>query len=226
MYWALQPEGVWISDDQHIVKMKCSISEVPKDTQDLQIGLLTTKVKAPTYITSEAVGYDLYSSEGIKILPCASILVCTDIAIPVPPGIYERKAPKSGLSVENYIDISAGVVDKDYIGQIKILLFNHSDTEFIIREGAIIAQLIREQIQTPDTKTVQSLQSTERGSAVFGSIGISSKPLHEETLFFKGKLKIGIHYIQASLLSDCGATSFILHEEYANENQILTIQRK
>ena len=157
MYLALQPEGIWISDDQHIVKMKCSISKVPKDTQDLQIELLTTKGKAPTYITSEAVGYDLYSSEGIKIPPCASILLCTDITILVPPGIYGRIAPKSGLSVENCIDIGAEVVDKYYIGQIKILFINHSDTEFLIREGAKIAQLIREQIQTPDTKTVQSL---------------------------------------------------------------------
>ena len=108
----------------------------------------------------------------------------------------------------------------------KILLINHSDTEFLVQQGDRIAQLIFEQIKTPDTKTVQSLQSTERGSKRFGSTGIFTKPVHGEKLFFKAKLKIGGHYIQATLLLDFGATSPILCDEYAKENQILTKQRK
>ena len=158
MYLTLGPLGVWISDYQHEVKMKRSISEISKDTQDLQIQLLTPKGKAPTRSTSEAVGYDLYSSEDIKVPPRTRILVSTDIAIQVPPGTYGRIAPRSGLSVKNCIDIGAGVIDKDYRGQIKMLLINHSDYEFLVQQGDRIAQLILEQIKTPDTKTVQSLQ--------------------------------------------------------------------
>ena len=149
-----------------------------------------------------------------------------DIAIQVPPGTYGRIAPRSGLSVTNCIDIGAGVIDKDYRGQIKILLINHSDTEFLVQQGDRIAQLILEQNKTPGTKTVQSLQSTERDYKGFGSTGISSKPVHGERLFFKAELKIGGHYIQARLLLDCGATSTILREEYAKDNQILTKERK
>ena len=52
------------------------------------------------------------------------------------------------------------------------------------------------------------------------------KPVHGERLFFKAKLKIVRRYIQPRLLIDCGATSPILREEYAKENQILTKQRK
>ena len=204
--------------------MKRSISEISKDRQDLQIQLLTLKGKAPTRSTSKAAGYDLYSSEDIKVPPRTRILVSTDIAIQVPPGTYGRIAPRSGLSVKNCIDRGAGVIDKDYRGQIKILLINHSDTEFLVQQGDRIAQLILEQIKTPDTKTVQSLQSTERGSKGFGSTSTSSKAIHGERPFFKAKLKIGSRYIQARLLLDCGDTSPILHEEYAKDNQILTKQ--
>ena len=195
-----------------------------KDTQDLQIQLLIPKGKAPTRSTSEAAGYDLYSSEDIKVPTRTRILVSTDIAIQVPLGTYRRIAPRSGLSVKNCIDIGAGVIDKDYRGQIKILLIIHSDNEFLVQQGDRITQLILEQIKTPDTKTVQSLQATEQGYKGFGSTGTSSKPVHGERLFFKAKLKIGGHYIQARLLLDCGATSPILPEDYTKDNQILTKQ--
>ena len=206
--------------------MKRSISEVSQDAQDLQIQLLTPKGKTPTRSTSEVAGYDLYSSEDIKVPPRTRILVSTDIAIQVPPGTYGRIAPRSSISVKNCINIGARVIDKDYRGQIKILLINHSDTEFLVQQGDRIAQLILEHIKTPDTKTVQSLQATERGSKGFGSTATSSKPVYGERLFFKAKLKIVGHYIQARLLLDCGATSPILHEEYTKDNQILTKQRK
>ena len=113
--------------------MERSISEVSKNTQDLQIRLLTPNGKVLTRITSGAAGYNLYSSEDIKVPLRTRILVSTDIAIQVPPGPYGRIAPRSGLSVKNRIDIGAGVLDKDYRGQIKILLINHSDTEFLVQ---------------------------------------------------------------------------------------------
>ena len=206
--------------------MKRWISEISKDNQDLQIQLLTPKGKAPTRSTSEYAGYDFYSSEDIKVSPWTCILVSTDIAIQVPLGTYGRIVPQSGLLFENCIDIGAGVIDKDYWGQPKILLINHSDNEFLVRQSDQIAQLILEQIKTPDTKTVQSLQATERGSKRFRSTGTSNKPVHGQRLFFKAKLKTGGRYIQARLLLDCGATSPMLREEYAKQNQILTTQRK
>ena len=70
--------------------MKRSICEVSKDTQDLQIQLLTPKEKAPTRSTSEAAEYDLFSSDDIKVPPRTRILFSTDIAIQVPTGTYEE----------------------------------------------------------------------------------------------------------------------------------------
>ena len=206
--------------------MKRPISKVWKDTQNLQFQLLTPKGKAPTRSTTEAAGYDLYSSEDIKVPLWTSILVSTDIVIQVPSGTYGRISPWSGWSVKNCIDIGAGVIAKDYRRQVKILVINHSDTEFLVQQGDCIIQLILEKLKIPDINTVQSLQSTEWGSKGFGSTGIFRKPVHGERLFFKTKLKIGGHYIQTRLLLDCRARSPILHEEYAKQNHILTKQRK
>ena len=169
--------------------MEHSISEVSKHTQDLQIQLLTTKGKAPTRGTSEAAWYDLYSSEDIKVPTRTRTPVSTDIAIHVPRGTYGRIAPRLGLSVKNCIDIGAEVIAKDYRGQIKILLINHSDTEFLVQQGDEIVQLIFEQIRTPDTKTIQFLQSNERGSNGFGSTGISNSPFMEKDYSLKPNYK-------------------------------------
>jgi len=54
----------------------------------------------------------------------------TDLSIAIPSGTYARVAPRSGLAVKHFIDTGAGVVDEDYRGNIGVVLFNHSDTDF------------------------------------------------------------------------------------------------
>ena len=77
----LRPQGVCISDYEHVVKMRQSNSEISKNTQDLQIQLLTPKGNVPTRNIAEAAGYNLYSSHDIKVPPNTRILVSSDIAI-------------------------------------------------------------------------------------------------------------------------------------------------
>ena len=60
----------------------------------------------------------------------------------LPPGTYARIAPRSGLAIRNFIDVGAGVVDSDYRGEIKVILFNHSAEDFAVQAGDRIAQLI------------------------------------------------------------------------------------
>lgn len=60
-----------------------------------------------------------------------------------------RIAPRSGLASKNFIDIGAGVIDADYRGQVKILLFNHSDVDFQVKEGDRVAQLVLERVCLP-----------------------------------------------------------------------------
>ena len=94
MYLTLRTRGIWISDYQYVVKMKRHNSEMSKDKQDLQIQLLSPKGKIPTRGTSDAAGYDLYSSETITLPPHTRALGSTDIAIQVPTGTYGRIAAR------------------------------------------------------------------------------------------------------------------------------------
>jgi len=98
-------------------------------------------------------------------------LVSTGLQIAPPAGHYARIAPRSGLASKLFIDVGAGVVDGDYRGEVKVLLFNFSDTEFEVKKGDRIAQLICEKYAHVEIVETDSLEETERGSGGFGSTG-------------------------------------------------------
>ena len=145
-----------------------------QENGQLLVQLLSPKCKVPIASTTLVAGYDLYSAEELQIAPHSRSLVCADTAIFVPPGTYGRIAPCSGLSVNNSIDIGAGVIDADYDGPVKILLIYHANTSFQVKEGDRVAQPILECVQTPDTATIDALPETEQGEQGFGSTGVAS----------------------------------------------------
>ena len=126
----------------------------------------------PTRGSDGAVGYDLYSSEDV-VVPCqvGRALVGTGITVVLPPGVYGRVAPRSGLAVKHCIDVGAGVIDPDYTGEIKVILFNHGENDFEIKKGDRIAQLVLERCETPPVEEINIVEDTERGSGGFGSTG-------------------------------------------------------
>ena len=71
-------------------------------------------------------------------------LVGTGLAFGIPEGNYGRIAPRSGLAAKFCIDVGAGVIDSDYRGEVKVLLFNYSDVAFDFKEGDRVAQMIIE----------------------------------------------------------------------------------
>lgn len=75
----------------------------------------------------------------------------TDISIAVPAGTYGRVAPRSGLASKHSIDVGAGVIDADYRGPVKVLLFNFSDADFKVAVGERVAQLIVERVRMKAT---------------------------------------------------------------------------
>ena len=81
----------------------------------------------------------------------------TRLAVSLPPGTYARIAPRSGLAIRNFIDVGVEVLDSDYWGEIKVVLFNHSVEDFPVQAGDRIAQLILERIETPQVKKVAAL---------------------------------------------------------------------
>ncbi|PFH52621.1 hypothetical protein AMATHDRAFT_139508 [Amanita thiersii Skay4041] len=127
------------------------------------------KARLPTRGSTLAAGYDLYSAEN-KVVPAhGKALVDTQISIAVPIGTYGRVAPRSGLASKYMIDTGAGVIDADYRGIVFVLLYNHSDSDFEVKEGDRIAQLILERIYTP--AIAENLDQTVRGAGGFGSTG-------------------------------------------------------
>ena len=100
----------------------------------------------------------------------------TDIAMAISPGYYGRVAPRSGLAVKHHIDVGAGVIDADYRGNVGVVLFNHSDNEFVITKGDRVAQLVITKIILPEVVEVEDLDAlgaTERGAGGYGSTGVS-----------------------------------------------------
>ncbi|GAV54157.1 hypothetical protein ZYGR_0AK06590 [Zygosaccharomyces rouxii] len=138
----------------------------------LKVQLRGPNAKVPTKGSASAAGYDLYSAEKTLIPKRGQNLVATEISITVPPGTYGRVAPRSGLAVKNGIHTGAGVIDRDYTGEVKIVLFNHSDKDCEINVGDRIAQLVLERIvEDASVVVVDSLDETSRGAGGFGSTG-------------------------------------------------------
>eukprot|EP00298_Acanthocystis_sp_HF-20_P028833 c767_g1_i1.p1 GENE.c767_g1_i1~~c767_g1_i1.p1 ORF type:complete len:143 (-),score=79.09 c767_g1_i1:28-456(-) len=140
----------------------------------LRVQKLSDKATIPTRGSPLAAGYDLHSAEDCVIPARNNGLVKTDIAIAVPEGHYGRVAPRSGLALKKKIDCGAGVIDADYRGNVGVVLFNHSDDEFVVKQGDRIAQLIIEKIAMLPIEAVSSLDETQRGEGGFGSTGVSS----------------------------------------------------
>lgn len=150
-----------------------TIEKKTKLAEELKVFLRSDKATVPTKGSALAAGYDLYSSESAVIPAQGQGMVATDISIIVPVGTYGRVAPRSGLAVKHGISTGAGVIDADYRGEVKIVLFNHSKKDFEIKSGDRIAQLVLEQIINADIAVItkDQLDDTERGEGGFGSTG-------------------------------------------------------
>jgi dUTP pyrophosphatase len=139
----------------------------------MKIKLLDKNAKIPFRANKTDAGADLCSIEDCKIEPLERKAVSTGIAVKIPDGYYGRIAPRSGLAYKNGIDVLAGVIDSDYTGEIKVILFNtDKEQSFEINKGDRIAQLIIEDHFNFDFEVVEELVDTERGSGGFGSTGV------------------------------------------------------
>ncbi|XP_011505279.1 PREDICTED: deoxyuridine 5'-triphosphate nucleotidohydrolase [Ceratosolen solmsi marchali] len=134
---------------------------------------LTDKAFPPLKGSEKSAGYDLRSAEDRVVPAKGKVIVNTNLQIAVPEGTYGRVAPRSGLAWKHFLDVGAGVIDADYRGELGVVLFNHSDIDFVVKRGDRIAQLICEKIAYPDLEEVQTLDETKRGTGGFGSTGIN-----------------------------------------------------
>ena len=142
---------------------------------DIRFKLLGNGLKAEQS-TEGSAGLDLKAtlSAPLTIAPNASALVPTGIAIELPKGYCGLICSRSGLAAKHNIFVlnAPGVIDSDYRGEIKVILFNASSEEFIVSHGMRIAQILFVSYEIPHWIPANELSSTLRDSKGFGSTGI------------------------------------------------------
>jgi dUTP pyrophosphatase len=146
--------------------------DTEKKTSPLLVKKLVSNAVMPTRATEGAAGYDLASVEKIVVPSLGRAMIPLGLGIQVPSGTYGRIAPRSGLAFKYGIDVLAGVIDEDYRSEVKVILYNTGERDYIVNPGDRVAQLIIEKIETPDVATVVEFEESARGSGGFGSTGV------------------------------------------------------
>lgn len=134
-------------------------------------------IPLPAYETALAAGMDLRAAVAedapLILKPMARAMVPTGLAFAVPAGFEAQVRPRSGLAAKAGITClnTPGTIDADYRGEVKVILINLGEEDFVIRRGDRIAQLVIAPVASASWMEVESLETTERGAGGFGSTG-------------------------------------------------------
>ena len=133
------------------------------------------EVITPKYKTDGSSGVDLsaFLDKEVIIKPNSSDLIPTGLQVAIPEEFEIQIRPRSGLAAKESIGVlnSPGTIDSDYRGELKIILFNHSNKDFKINNGDRIAQMVLVPILKMEFEEVDNLPDTVRGQGGFGSTG-------------------------------------------------------
>ena len=136
---------------------------------------LKPSVKLPSYKTDGASGMDLLADidKSIELKPGESCLIPTGLSVAFPKEYEIQIRPRSGLAAKNNISVlnTPGTIDSDYRGEIKIILFNHSNDNFIINNNDRVAQMVLTPIIKMELEEVNDLPESIRDKGGFGSTG-------------------------------------------------------
>ncbi len=130
----------------------------------------------PAYATSQSAGMDLRANieSPITLHPMERSLVPTGIRIELPKGYEAQVRPRSGLALKHGITVlnTPGTIDSDYRGELKVLLVNLSNDDFVINAGERVAQMVIAKHETVEWEEVEVLDETERGEGGYGHTGV------------------------------------------------------
>lgn len=133
----------------------------------------------PAYATNAAAGLDLEAAidAPVTLKPLERKLIATGLAIALPVGFEAQIRPRSGLAFKNGVTVlnTPGTIDADYRGEIKVLLVNLSNEDFVIERGMRVAQMVIARHETASFDVVETLNETARGEGGFGSTGTASR---------------------------------------------------
>lgn len=140
------------------------------------VQLLSPRARLPRRETAHAAGYDLAAclDAPLMLAPGKRCLVPTGIALAIPPGMEAQVRPRSGLAIRAGVTAlnSPGTIDADYRGEVKVILVNHGEEEFLIEDGMRIAQLVFALVAAPELVPAAELGETMRGAGGFGHTGV------------------------------------------------------
>jgi len=135
-----------------------------------------SKHELPAYKTTASAGMDLRANIDTSIIlkPLERTLVPTGLHIELPLGYEAQIRPRSGLAVKKGVGVlnAPGTIDADYRGEIKVILVNLSNEDFVIEDSERIAQMVVAAHEKVEWEEVEELLETERGAGGFGSTGI------------------------------------------------------
>ena len=136
---------------------------------------LDPAIKLPEYKTNGASGMDLvaFLKESVNVKSKTSSLIPTGLSVAFPKEYEIQIRPRSGLAAKNNISVlnTPGTIDSDYRGEIKVIIYNHGNKDFIINNGDRIAQMILAPVVKMELEETQDLPETIRGIDGFGSTG-------------------------------------------------------
>ena len=141
----------------------------------VQIKKLDPSVKLPAYKTDGASGMDLmaFIKESITVKPKTSELIPTGLSVAFSKNYEIQIRPRSGLAAKNNISVlnTPGTIDSDYRGELKVIIFNHGEENFIIQNEDRIAQMVLTPVLKIELQETKTLAETIRGKGGFGSTG-------------------------------------------------------
>lgn len=130
----------------------------------------------PSYKTAGAAGADVCAliKEPVVIPAGKFAMIPTGLFFEIPQGYEIQVRPRSGLAAKNGVTVlnTPGTIDSDYRGELRILLINFGENDFVVNSGDRIAQIIVSPVTTADFIITDSLSDTERGEKGFGSTGV------------------------------------------------------
>ena len=136
---------------------------------------LNPSVQLPSYKTNGASGMDLmaYVQKPINLKPGKSCIVPTGLSIAFPQKYEIQIRPRSGLAAKNNISVlnTPGTIDSDYRGELKIILFNHGNENFMISNNDRIAQMVLTPTIKMELEETNELPESIRDKGGFGSTG-------------------------------------------------------
>lgn len=126
--------------------------------------------KMPEYKTKGSAGADCFSTSTQEVMPKEVKVIPLGFRVEIPEGYEMQIRPRSGMAKDSHIGIF-GTIDSDYRGVVSAIIFNNSDSVFIVHEGDRIAQAVVAPVTIAKFREVESLSETERGTGGFGSTG-------------------------------------------------------